>query len=258
VSDLHLSAAAPATLRCFLHYLERADFDALFILGDLFEVWVGDDVLAPQAAAPEAVERQAAQRVAQALRALSTRTPLFVMRGNRDFLLGPAFAQASGCTLLEDPCVLAWNGQRWLLSHGDAWCLDDRDYMRFRAQVRSAAWQTEFLAQPLATREAQARAMRAQSRASQARSGAPASTAEPLAAMGFADVDTVTAQRLLAEHRCTVMVHGPTHRPAEHDLGDGRARWVLSDWDAEATPPRAQALTLHRDGRWQRRTVVEA
>jgi UDP-2,3-diacylglucosamine hydrolase len=252
VSDLHLSAAAPATLRCFLRYLAQADFDALFILGDLFEVWVGDDVLAAE---PEPPDRRVAQTVAQALRAVTTHTPVHVMRGNRDFLLGPAFERATGCNLLEDPCVLDWHGHRYLLSHGDAWCLDDGDYMRFRAQVRSPAWQADFLAQPLATRETQARAMRAQSRASQNRSS-PSATPEKTLAELWADVDTATAQQQMAHHRATTLIHGHTHRPAEHDLGSGLARWVLSDWDADAQPPRAEALTLFHDGRWQRRALT--
>jgi UDP-2,3-diacylglucosamine hydrolase len=271
VSDLHLSAAAPATLQRFLDYLAQAEFDALFILGDLFEVWVGDDVLSPtaeshdgpDAAEPGLPDRQLAQSVAKALHARSVRTPVYAMHGNRDFLLGPAFERASGCTLLEDPCVLEWHERRYLLSHGDAWCLDDRDYMHFRAQVRSPAWQAAFLAQPLATREAQARAMRAQSRASQSRiagntSPAPSPQPSPHAQAPdlWADVDSATARQQLANHRATTLIHGHTHRPAEHDLGSGLRRWVLSDWDADAQPPRAEALTLFHDGRWQRRALT--
>jgi UDP-2,3-diacylglucosamine hydrolase len=271
VSDLHLSAAAPATLQCFLDYLAQAEFDALFILGDLFEVWVGDDVLSPTSVAPDGPDdaapglpdRRLAQSVAKALHARSGRTPVYVMHGNRDFLLGPAFESASGCTLLEDPCVLDWHGSRYLLSHGDAWCLDDRDYMHFRAQVRSPAWQAAFLAQPLASREAQARAMRAQSRASQNRmsvNSPPDPTASPApkaqAPDLWADVDSATARQQLADHRATTLIHGHTHRPAEHDLGSGLQRWVLSDWDADARPPRAEALSLHHNGRWQRRALT--
>jgi UDP-2,3-diacylglucosamine hydrolase len=252
VSDLHLSAAAPATLRCFLRYLAQADFDALFILGDLFEVWVGDDVLAAE---PEPPDRRVAQTVAQALRALTTHTPVHVMRGNRDFLLGPAFERATGCNLLEDPCVLDWHGRRYLLSHGDAWCLDDRDYMRFRAQVRSPAWQAAFLAQPLATRETQARAMRAQSRASQNRSS-PSATPEKTLAELWADVDTATAQATPGRppgHDPDPRAHPP---PGRTRPGQRAPRWVLSDWDADAQPPRAEALTLFHDGRWQRRALT--
>src|SRR5690606_29513446 len=128
--------------------------------------------------------------------------------------------------------VLVFQGRRWLLSHGDALCLDDTDYMRFRAQVRQAAWQQDFLAQPLARREAIARDLRAQSEARKRRTGHDPSL--------WADVDAAAARGWLQRAAADTLIHGHTHRPAEHALGDGLRRVVLSDWDARATPPRAE------------------
>ena len=171
-------------------------------------------------------------RCAQVLKAASRRLDIFFMHGNRDFLLGPAFARACGMTLLDDPSVLGFAGQRWLLSHGDALCLADTDYMKFRAQVRSTSWQQDFLAQPLAQRQAIARALRTQSE-TRKRSG-----------MAYFDVDTEAACNWLHTAQSSTLIHGHTHRPAEHDLSTGLRRIVLSDWDATATPPRAEVLRL--------------
>jgi len=146
ISDLHLQAGEPATASLWRDWLRRSDADALFILGDLFEVWIGDDLLA---ADPQVdPEFPFLSDCCAALREFATRRALYVMRGNRDFLLGADFAAASGATLLYDPTLLRWDGHSLLLSHGDAWCLDDRDYLAFRAQVRSPAWQAAFLAKP--------------------------------------------------------------------------------------------------------------
>jgi UDP-2,3-diacylglucosamine hydrolase len=202
----------------------------VFILGDLFEVWVGDDAVTPDPAACFEA------RCAQVLHAASQRLALFFLHGNRDFLLGPAFAQACGMTLLDDPTPLDFAGQRWLLSHGDALCLDDTDYQLFRTQVRSAPWQQAFLAKPLAERQAMAQAIRTQSE-NRKRSGMP-----------YADVDSAAACDWLATAQASTLIHGHTHRPADHALPSGstqaRRRLVLSDWDAMATPVRAEVLRL--------------
>jgi UDP-2,3-diacylglucosamine hydrolase len=143
ISDLHLQASDPATFDAWRAYMRKTTAGALFILGDLFEAWVGDDVaLAPGFEAD----------CAAVLRATATRLPVFVMHGNRDFLVGAGLMQSSGATLLEDPTVLSFLGRRWLLTHGDSLCLDDTEYLAFRAQVRTPAWQREFLARPLAER----------------------------------------------------------------------------------------------------------
>jgi len=241
ISDLHLQASEPETFAAFSHYLKvppQGPADALFILGDLFEVWVGDDVLDP--GAPSTDEHDFQRACAAALRAHSLRKPVFFMHGNRDFLLGQPALQASGMQALPDPTVLLFRGERWLLSHGDALCLDDTDYMQFRAQVRQASWQREFLAQPLARREAVARELREQSEARKRRTGNDPSL--------WADLDPDAARDWLQHAQAHALVHGHTHRPAEHALGDGLRRVVLSDWDAGATPPRAEVLRLNAQG----------
>ena len=224
LSDLHLQASEPATFDAWRGYLQTTPADALFILGDLFEVWVGDD-----AAALPGFEAECAEL----LRAASLRRPIFFMHGNRDFLVGPDFAERCGLTLLEDPTVLVLHGKRWLLSHGDALCLEDTEYLKFRAQVRTPAWQQTFLAQPLETRRTLARSMRTQSEARKSTPG-----------MVWADVDADAAREWLKRANAHTLVHGHTHRPAEHPLGDGLRRIVLSDWDAAAHPPRAQVLCV--------------
>jgi UDP-2,3-diacylglucosamine hydrolase len=168
------------------------------------------------------------------LRAAAARADVYIMHGNRDFLMGNTLMAACGCTLLEDPSVLAFANQRWLLAHGDAQCLDDTDYMRFRALVRAPAWQQDFLAKPLAERIAFARNLRTQSEARKLRETA------------YADVDYQAANDLLNTLKAKHMVHGHTHRPARHALGVGHERLVLSDWDLGAKPPRAEVLRLRR------------
>ncbi|MFC5606799.1 UDP-2,3-diacylglucosamine diphosphatase [Variovorax soli] len=228
ISDLHLQADRPATVEAFRGYLQTTPADALFILGDLFEVWVGDD-----AAALPGFEAQCAAL----LRDASARRPLYFMHGNRDFLLGQDFAARAHMGLLEDPTVLVFQGQRWLLSHGDALCLEDTEYLRFREQVRSPAWQQAVLAQPLEQRRALARSVRSQSEARQREPG-----------MVWADVDGPAASEWLTRAGAPTLIHGHTHRPAEHDLGHGLRRIVLSDWDVDAHPPRAQVLCLSAAG----------
>lgn len=225
ISDLHLHASEPQTFAAWQRYLQTSVADAIFLLGDIFEVWVGDDILTQK----DGFERQCAE----ALRAASARMDVYIMCGNRDFLMGPALAAASHCTLLDDPSVLTFAGTRWLLTHGDALCLDDTEYMQFRAQVRSAEWQAQFLDKPLAERMTIAQSLRTQSEARK-RSGT----------VIYADVDFTAANALLQTHGAGHMVHGHTHKPATHPLDAGRERLVLSDWDLGASPPRADVLRL--------------
>ncbi|MBC7377125.1 MAG: UDP-2,3-diacylglucosamine diphosphatase, partial [Burkholderiaceae bacterium] len=131
ISDLHLHESEPATFKAWQHYLESTPADAVFILGDLFEVWIGDDAAADPFAAD----------CVQALVAAARSKAIFFMHGNRDFLVGQTFMALCNTTLLDAPTALTFAGQRWLLSHGDALCLDDLDYMAFRRQVRSPGWQ---------------------------------------------------------------------------------------------------------------------
>ena len=234
LSDLHLQASEPATLASFKHYLANTDADALFLLGDLFEVWVGDDACDE----PGSFESHALQLFTAA----SCKRPVHVMHGNRDFLLGPAFLKRSGLTGLDDPTLLVFGKQRLLLSHGDLLCLDDIDYQRFRLQARSAAWQAAFLALPLPERRAQARAMRAKSEA------------HGRAAMQQFDVDGPAAIAWLRSAGADTLIHGHTHRPAEHALAPGLHRVVLSDWDAAVAPARGDVLRLTAAG-LQRRLI---
>ena len=239
ISDLHLSAAEPATFSAWQHYLAHTPADAVFMLGDVFEVWVGDDAadLRPNGAL-EKINFEAGfeARCAEVLNQASQRLALFFMHGNRDFLVGPAFMAQCRAVLLDDPTVLIFADQRWLLSHGDALCLDDVDYLRFRQQVRGPAWQGDFLARPLAERQAIAFEMRRQSEACKQSS------------MVNADVDANAARQWLAAAGAATLIHGHTHKPAAHDLGAGLSRIVLSDWDASAPTPRADVLRLSGSG----------
>ena len=227
ISDLHLQASEPRTVAAWQNYLAHTTADAVFILGDLFEVWVGDDVLDD----PGSFEAQCCA----SMRAAARQRALFFMQGNRDFLTGPKFAEHTGCSSLSDPTVLDFADSRYLLSHGDALCLADTDYQRFRTIARSQTWQNDFLRQPLASRRAQASGMREQSRSHQQ------------TALIYAELDSAASQAWLQAARATTLIHGHTHRPADHDLAPGLRRIVLSDWDLDARPARAQVLRLSRE-----------
>ena len=227
ISDLHLQASEAATFNVWRQYMQHTPADAVFILGDLFEVWVGDDAL--QSGSFES-------QCAEVIRQTAARIPIFFIHGNRDFLVGSALMGQCNTRLLDDPSVLVFNGQRWLLSHGDALCIDDLPYMQFRAQVRSPEWQQAFLAKPLAERQAIARGLRQQSEA------------QKKAGTVYADVDTQVARQWLLAAKARTLIHGHTHQPAAHDLADGMRRVVLSDWDADAQPARAEVLRLSADG----------
>jgi len=213
-SDMHLGDHDPATAALFFQRLgavwPRASH--LFLLGDLFEAWVGDDQ-------PDAV---AADAQALFARISASGRRLYVMRGNRDFLLGPRFAERCGASLLDDPCLVTLFGEPALLAHGDALCTDDADYQRIRSDVRSPGWQRDFLARPMADRLAFARSARAESERAKA-------------ARYPADVNAGAVDAMLREAGATLLIHGHTHRPACHEWPlDGRTarRWVLPDWDA--------------------------
>ena len=227
ISDLHLQASEPATFKSWQRYMQTTPADAVFILGDLFEVWVGDDVLQ---------EPGFEQQCAQVLWQTAARVPTFFMHGNRDFLVGDSMMSICNTSLIVDPTILIFQHQRWLLSHGDALCLDDVDYMQFRQQVRSVDWQQAFLAKPLIERQATARGLRQQSEARKATD------------VEYIDVDTHAARLLLQQAESATLIHGHTHKPAVHDLGEGMRRVVLSDWDATAAPPRAEVLRLSAQG----------
>lgn len=231
ISDLHLQPSEPQTVETWRDYLARSSADAIFMLGDLFEVWVGDDALDESGsfeAECVAVLREAAQQ-----------RPLFFMVGNRDFLAGQAFLRRSGMTGLSDPTVLHWAGPNILLSHGDALCLDDVEYQQFRAVSRSAAWQQQLLAQPLAVRRAIGKSARSESE-QRKQSGAP-----------YADADAQMSATWMQAAQAPLLIHGHTHQPADHALGGDQWRIVLSDWHIDGDIYRAEVLRVTPEG-WQR------
>jgi UDP-2,3-diacylglucosamine hydrolase len=216
ISDLHLCASRPHITEVFIRFLQQQASQAqrLFILGDFFEYWAGDDDL-------DHAEHQA---ILSALRALHVHgTQVYLMHGNRDFLLGEAFAQACQLTLLNDPTMLEWQDQRILLSHGDALCTDDVAYMAFRQQVRNPAWQAQFLAQALAARKAQIAAIR--ERSEQEKNDKT---------LSIMDVNQTAVDKLLQQYDYpSYLIHGHTHRPNTHaiEIDHHRCeRWVLGDW----------------------------
>ncbi|MEN9888261.1 MAG: UDP-2,3-diacylglucosamine hydrolase [Pseudomonadota bacterium] len=230
ISDLHLQASEPGTFEAWRAHMAATTADAVFLLGDVFEVWVGDDAVASD---------PFLQACAQVLRATSQRLTVGFMSGNRDFLVGEAFLHSCGLTALQDPTLLRWGPARILLTHGDALCLDDQAYQRFRAVSRTAAWQSEFLARPLAERLALAQHMRAQSEA------------HNQSVAYFADADPDMTRDWLQTHSALHLVHGHTHRPADHAVPGlpQASRQVLSDWHAGPEGLRAEVLRLHADGR---------
>ncbi|NKI17916.1 UDP-2,3-diacylglucosamine diphosphatase [Spongiibacter sp. KMU-166] len=217
ISDLHLDEKRPEILRAFFHFMEtraRAA-DELYILGDFFEMWVGDDD-----------DSDLAQQVAAALRALTENgTDLYLMHGNRDFLLGDDFCKAVGATLLPDPFQLELAGQPTLLMHGDSLCIDDPQYQQFRAMVRSPAWQQEAMSKSLEERRALARQLRMAS-----------NEANSNKAADIMDVNPAEVQRQMLDYQCLRLIHGHTHRPQRHHIdlaGESAERIVLGDWDSQ-------------------------
>jgi len=225
ISDLHLAAERPRTIGRFLRFLaeDAPGHRELVILGDLFEFWIGDDAAA------------SARPIVDGLAAYSASgRRLLLMHGNRDPLLGHAFAAASGGTLLADPIIVEVAGTPTLLSHGDAWCTLDVAYQRFRSTVRQPEFQRDFLSKTLDERIAFARGLRMQSDSAKSTKAA--------------DIMDVTPDAVVAALRAAGVrriIHGHTHRPASHvvDLGDALAeRWVLPDWDLDAAEPRGGFL----------------
>ncbi len=224
MSDVHLHPSEPETFRAWADCLTNGQWDALFILGDLFEVWVGDDTLTDEE------HGEFWRSCVRLLHQRSQRTPVYFMPGNRDFLFGADALAASGMCGLNDPTVLHWGVSRWVLAHGDALCTGDTAYQSFRSEVRTSAWQTQFLARPLPDRLSIARHMREASEQHKAATGM------------WTDVDHLAAEQLLAEADASLLIHGHTHMPATHTLTKGRERRVLSDWDARSTPARLEVL----------------
>ncbi len=213
ISDLHLSEAAPDLFLAFENFLQDhcRDIDELYILGDLVDAWVGDDDDSPFAKQLKATLNSV----------VDNGCSLFLMQGNRDFLLGERFTKAIGATLLPDAHVLTLAGEQTLLMHGDALCIDDTEYQQFREQVRSDAWQQNLLAQPLEQRRALARQLRDMSQAE-----------NQVKAYDIMDVNEAEVERVMTHYDVTVLIHGHTHRPARHPMPELKERVVLGDWNA--------------------------
>jgi len=246
VSDLHLQDSSPRTLQGFIDYLDKTPADAVFVLGDLFEFWIGDDWIED----PQEAHRLCFDALARA----GARLNLFVMRGNRDFLIGARLMRTCQAQDLPDPTTWVFGGQRIVLSHGDGLCTGDTRYQEFRQLSRSAAWQRDFLSEPLAGRRDRMLGMRKQSEANKK------------ATMTFFDVDNRAALALLRARQSHTLIHGHTHLPACHALSAQHVRWVLSDWDLDAsTPPRGSVLRLRAETlgtpaalHWERLAVASA
>lgn len=235
ISDVHLNAAEPATFSVWRNYLQTTQADALFILGDLFDVWLGDDA----GVGPDTLPFEA--ECTGVLQQTARRIPVYFLHGNRDFLIGPCWLAECGITLLADPTLLVLGEYRWLLSHGDALCLADTGYQKFRQLVRTLEWQRDFLARPLAERQALAQSMRQRSQAEY--------NTRQAQGMAEIDLDAVACMDWLNAANAQVLVHGHTHKPALHEMGHGCSRIVLSDWDAGAiSAPRAEVLRLWASG----------
>ncbi|WP_236450463.1 UDP-2,3-diacylglucosamine diphosphatase [Stutzerimonas stutzeri] len=217
ISDLHLEEERPDITRAFLHFLatRATQAEALYILGDFFEVWIGDDAMTPFQ-----------ESIAGALRALSERgIRIYLMHGNRDFMLGQTFCHKAGCKLLADPSVVQLCGEPVLLMHGDSLCTRDEGYMRLRRLLRNPLSLFVLRNLPLATRRKLARKLRNESR-----------TQTRMKASDIIDVTPELIPGVLAEHRVRTLIHGHTHRPATHDLevdGQPAKRIVLGDWDRQ-------------------------
>nr|WP_299239944.1 UDP-2,3-diacylglucosamine diphosphatase [uncultured Halomonas sp.] len=219
ISDLHLHPGAPEIASGFLDYLEHTaqEARALYILGDLFEAWIGDDYhLDGVFEAP----------IIEALRRLSDAgIQVYFMHGNRDFLIGEDFAKACGATLLSDPHLLELNGERMLLMHGDSLCTRDEEYMKFRAMTRDPQWQGQILALPVQERLELARNLRSQS-----------GEANSNKAQDIMDVTPEEVVKVMQKHQARILIHGHTHRPDVHELdiaGAPAKRFVLGDWKSD-------------------------
>jgi UDP-2,3-diacylglucosamine hydrolase len=229
ISDLHLSEEHPRSVQLFLHFARHTapQAEALYILGDLFDAWAGDDDLGDPFH----------QRIIGALRSLSDGgTRIYLMHGNRDFLMDEDLGRACGATLLQDPILVDLYGTPTLLTHGDLLCTDDTEYQAFRKQVRNPEWQNQFLAQPLTARKAIIEQLRARSR--------EATRSKSIAIM---DVNGAAVAHFLREHQYPNLIHGHTHRMGHHVLHvDGHTceRWVLGDWDTQANALRCDANSV--------------
>jgi UDP-2,3-diacylglucosamine hydrolase len=215
ISDLHLDPSRPAIIKEFIELIEtgaRGGFTSLYILGDFVEYWIGDDD-----------KTHGLDDAFDTLQNLTQHSiPVYLMHGNRDFLIGKTFAERYGITLLKDPTMIALHGQTALLMHGDTLCTDDTDYQKFRSMVRDPAWQTGFLNKPLEERRAIVQNLRETSKQATGNK-----TDEIM------DVNQNTVEQIMRQHKVSLLIHGHTHRPAVHNFtldGHPAKRIVLGDW----------------------------
>lgn len=233
ISDLHLQPALPETTRAFLNFLKTQgqQTERLYILGDLFEYWAGDDDMGSEYL----------KTVVGALRALAdSGTAVFWMCGNRDFLTGDRFLEATGAQALSELAVIDLAGKKIALVHGDAQCTDDQAYMQFRTMVRNPLWQKQFLSMPLAQRKALIAGMREDSQKGNREKSAQ-----------MMDVNAVAIDALFTQTGATVLIHGHTHHPGDHVHRTNNidcTRMVLSDWNLDAEPKRGDWIALTPDG----------
>lgn len=243
ISDLHLTPSMPLTAQRFFDFCEKdaPQVEAVFILGDLFEYWIGDD-----AASSSPFLREVKNAIAN----LSTKTKTYYMHGNRDFLVGPSFIKKTGLTLISDPSLVDIAGQQYLLSHGDALCTADMGYQAFRRWTRKSWLQKLFLNLPLTWRRSIANHLRSNSHAQYERHLRTLSSQQP----SKADVTQEACAAILRTHECNRLIHGHTHLPGHHHEKSNALswqRWVLSDWDLDrpaGSHPRANALLINDQG----------
>ncbi len=238
ISDLHLQGSEPTNFLAWQKFLTQSQADAIFILGDLFELWVGDDAAMDSSPADGQAE-QFEQQCGDVLRECSKQRKLYFMPGNRDFLMGERFALACGMQILQDPSVLAFGEQRYLLSHGDSLCIADEPYQKFRSMVRDPDWQAQFLATPVQERLQRARAMRTTSVARQ--------NEQRQERHDWIDIDQPIAIRWMNAARAKHFIHGHTHEGRDHPITSSQGqgtRHVLPDWQVSAIPAVGYALRL--------------
>ncbi|AIY41459.1 UDP-2,3-diacylglucosamine diphosphatase [Collimonas arenae] len=233
ISDLHLQTAHPRTTQAFLDFLQvqAKAVQQLYLLGDLFEYWAGDDDL----------ETPYNHEIAEAIRQVSNGgVQVFWVAGNRDFLVGDSFAQAAALTILPDPSVITVAGRRLTVAHGDAQCTDDLAYMAFRQQVRQPQWQAQFLALPLEQRKTIIAGVRKESQQEQRHKS-----------MEIMDVNAEAVNALFDATGTDTLIHGHTHRPARHQTsieGGTRTRYVLPDWEYDVKTPRGGWIAIDTAG----------
>lgn len=234
ISDLHLQPALPKTTEAFFTFLRVHAVKArqLYLLGDIFEYWAGDDDIGASSYAGNIVD--ALRKVSDAGIEVSW------IGGNRDFLVGEEFAVRAGLCLLPDPSVIKIASQQIILTHGDALCTDDREYLLFRSKVRDPAWQRDFLSQPLAQRKKIIEELRIGSREAQRNKS-----------MSIMDANPHAIEALFKEQGAALMIHGHTHRPARHEIKAQEqtyTRFVLPDWDCENSPQRGGWIAMDAQG----------